>query len=38
VEPKLALAELSERVRAALLACPRFRQKVVDDSDGFAVV
>ncbi len=34
LEPKLTLAELSERIQTALLAYPRFRQKVVEDDDG----
>jgi diacylglycerol O-acyltransferase / wax synthase len=32
--PKLTLAELTERIRSALLAYPRFVQKVVEDHDG----
>ena len=31
LEPKLTLAELTERIQTALLAYPRFRQKVVED-------
>ena len=34
LEPKLTLAELSERIQSALLAYPRFRQKVVEDASG----
>ena len=34
LEPKLPLAELSERIASALLAYPRFRQKVVEDTMG----
>ena len=34
LEPKLTLAELSERIASALLAYPRFRQKVVEDTMG----
>jgi diacylglycerol O-acyltransferase / wax synthase len=34
IEPKLTLAELTERIRTALLAYPRFVQKVVEDDDG----
>jgi WS/DGAT/MGAT family acyltransferase len=32
--PKLTLAALTERIRSALLAYPRFVQKVVEDDDG----
>jgi len=34
LEPKLTLAELTERLQSALLAYPRFRQKVVEDASG----
>ena len=34
IEPRLALADLRQRVRATLLKYPRFRQKVVDDALG----
>jgi WS/DGAT/MGAT family acyltransferase len=34
LEPRLGLAELSERVQRTLLAYPRFRQKVVEDATG----
>ena len=36
LEPKLTLAELTERIQTALLAYPRFVQKVVEDDDGDA--
>ena len=36
--PKLTLAELTERIQTALLAYPRFRQKVVEDDGGAAWV
>jgi diacylglycerol O-acyltransferase / wax synthase len=32
--PRLTLAELTDRIRSALLAYPRFVQKVVEDDDG----
>jgi diacylglycerol O-acyltransferase / wax synthase len=38
LEPKLTLAELTERIRGTLLAYPRFVQKVVEDNDGAAWV
>jgi diacylglycerol O-acyltransferase / wax synthase len=38
IEPKLTLAELTERIQSALLAYPRFVQKVVEDDDGAAWV
>jgi diacylglycerol O-acyltransferase / wax synthase len=34
LKPQLTLAELTERVQSALLAYPRFVQKVVEDDDG----
>jgi len=34
LEPRLALAELTDRIQTALLAYPRFRQKVVEDDAG----
>ncbi len=34
LEPRLALAELTERIEHALLAYPRFRRKVVEDDAG----
>ena len=34
LEPKLTLGELTERIQTALLAYPRFRQKVVEDDAG----
>jgi diacylglycerol O-acyltransferase / wax synthase len=34
LEPKLTLAELTERIQTALLAYPRFVQKVVEDDAG----
>ena len=34
LSPRLTLAELRERVRATLLAYPRFREKVVEDAIG----
>ena len=34
LEPKLTLAELTDRIQTALLAYPRFRQKVVEDDAG----
>ena len=38
LEPKLTLAELTERIQTALLAYPRFRQKVVENDAGAAWV
>jgi diacylglycerol O-acyltransferase len=38
IEPKLGLAELRQRISTALLAYPRFRQKVVEDALGAAWV
>jgi diacylglycerol O-acyltransferase / wax synthase len=36
LEPKLTLAELTERIQTALLAYPRFVQKVDEDDAGGA--
>lgn len=38
IEPKLTWAELTERIQTALLAYPRFVQKVIEDDDGAAWV